>query len=490
MKSQEKIRKDWFILVILYLCYFVALLIASSFTSPLYTHYYGDDAALFSLLGKGVVQGKILYTDLFDHKGPIIFFINALGHMLGGYKGIFFLQCVAGGISLTFLFYIAKMLNPNPKTIWEYILLFACAYIVFFYTFERGNLTEEYSQPFISAALYFFVKFAVRSDEITRHPPLYAFIYGVAFAVLAFLRLNNAVTICAGIMSIFLFLLHKKEYKNLLLNLIAGCVGIALVAVPICLYFQYHSALYEMIYATFLYNFNIVGDSGRQEFLDYIVKFSVLFFPIIICGILLCAYVIRKRTITFLDALLGCILLCNVIIFNLANRYPHYFAIFVPVYLVFLLRYFRIEKKKIVPYLIATCTVVNLLHIGYYTAVTVYSCHFTNKAEIRYNLVQDAIAVIPESEQDSVIGYQIPVSYYILGDIIPCYKYYTWQESWGKINNQVVPDFMEWVSTEKPLWVLTTPQEDNPDLTRILHQEYELMLENELLIAYRLCDGQ
>lgn len=110
-----KRQKDFAYLGIILLLYIVALLITSKSTSPLYPHVYGEDSALFSLLGKGILQGKTLYAELFDHKGPVIFYINALGQLLGGYTGILFLQCLFGCVSICFLYYTAKILCGTQK---------------------------------------------------------------------------------------------------------------------------------------------------------------------------------------------------------------------------------------------------------------------------------------------------------------------------------------------------------------------------------------
>jgi hypothetical protein len=260
----------------------------------------------------------------------------------------------------------------------------------------------------------------------------------------------------------------------------------SLVVAPLCIYFAQYSALNEMLYATFGHNFHIALNSGNQSFFDYPLKFIVLYLPMAICFALWCSHIIKKRNIAFVDALLGSILLLNFVVFLFANRYPHYFAVFVPVYLAFLSRYFTFEKKKIITHLVVVCTVVNLLHVGYYTASGLYSCFISKSTETSFNGVQDAIQVIPESERNSIIGYQIPVSYYVLGDIIPCYKYYTWQESWAMTTPQILSDFMEWVRTDQPLWILTTPEEDHLKLLEILNENYYVAFENELLICYRL----
>jgi hypothetical protein len=45
---------------------------------------------------------------------------------------------------------------------------------------------------------------------------------------------------------------------------------------------------------------------------------------------------------------------------------------------------------------------------------------------------------------------------------------------------------MDWVQSEKPLWILITPQEDHPVLMKLLSEQYEVKTENQLLVCYRL----
>ena len=60
------------------------LLIFSWSTSPLY-QTYGGDSPFFQIIGLGITQGKVPYVDLFDHKGPVPFFMNALVVLLHGH---------------------------------------------------------------------------------------------------------------------------------------------------------------------------------------------------------------------------------------------------------------------------------------------------------------------------------------------------------------------------------------------------------------------
>ena len=62
-------------------CSVLALIIAST-SSPLYAANFWTDSNLYFTIGRGMTQGLMPYRDLFDHKGPLIFMIYALGAMV------------------------------------------------------------------------------------------------------------------------------------------------------------------------------------------------------------------------------------------------------------------------------------------------------------------------------------------------------------------------------------------------------------------------
>lgn len=64
------------IIFLLFVC-LVFMLICAGFTSPLYPHYTGLDSSVFLTVAKGIVNGRIPYVDLFDHKGPVFYWMEA-----------------------------------------------------------------------------------------------------------------------------------------------------------------------------------------------------------------------------------------------------------------------------------------------------------------------------------------------------------------------------------------------------------------------------
>ena len=67
------------------------LLFFSQTLSPLYT-IEACDSSVFKLMGQAMLHGKVPYTDLFDHKGPVLYAIEAFGQwVIPGRNGLFFL---------------------------------------------------------------------------------------------------------------------------------------------------------------------------------------------------------------------------------------------------------------------------------------------------------------------------------------------------------------------------------------------------------------
>ena len=69
-------------------------------TSFLWPGYCGYDSAIFQTIGKYWAEGSVPYRDLFDHKGPLIFFIDMVGYWIHGRAGILVPQTVSLAASL------------------------------------------------------------------------------------------------------------------------------------------------------------------------------------------------------------------------------------------------------------------------------------------------------------------------------------------------------------------------------------------------------
>lgn len=179
-------------------------------------------------------------------KGPVFFWMEAAGYFFGGRTGVFFLQCLLLLCDLFLVERISSLLHADRQTV---ILSFFPA---FFFLFQHGNLTEEFSMPMLLASMYYELKYLLSEED--KHSPWSAFFYGILIGLIGFIRLNNAVIVCALLLCIAVLLIKKKLWLNLLCNLTMGVLGLAAMTGPVCFYFYRHGALYDMIYGTFLHN--------------------------------------------------------------------------------------------------------------------------------------------------------------------------------------------------------------------------------------------
>ena len=104
MTKRITILKSLFLTALLFVTIF------SYTTSPLY-HLNGltPDSIIFQIIGKYWAQDSIPYKDLWDMKGPFIFFINAIGYTLTDSRtGIYIIQIILMWLTLLCAYHICS----------------------------------------------------------------------------------------------------------------------------------------------------------------------------------------------------------------------------------------------------------------------------------------------------------------------------------------------------------------------------------------------
>ena len=458
-----------------------AMLLCCAYTSPLYPNYNNSDSPIFILIGKGIVEGKLCYVDLFDHKGPVMFFLEALGWAIDGRTGIWILECAAMIASEFAIIGICRELKAKP------LLPIVSSAMVLFYTFCHGNLTEDYALPLIYGSLYFAVKYFSSGHE--KHPVRYAYFYGICIGLIAFVRINNALIIFSLILGIMIDLIRKRQIKNLFANLAAGVLGIVTIAVPVCVYFYLHDALYDMLYATFLYNLVYAKESSHLHLWENYL-FVVLYAPVVFSIIVFWMRRSRYNKSLMRTLLIASVLSLLMLIY--ANVYEHYFTLAIPLFTVAVAMAVpqpclkAIAKPKHVSALLACLGLIVLANTGlaaYRAAAPFYKSYLTDIAYDRYHQMNESASEIPEDERDSVLGLGIPAEWYLDMDITPCYRYYTLQQWWSTSENDVYGETVSFVETEHPQWLVT--KKGSTYGVDEIETAYELAEENDYASFYR-----
>ena len=211
-----------------------------------------NDSHCLLTVGRGLIHGKIVYRDLVEQKGPILYFINALGALISPYdfKGVYVTECIACSAFVIFSLKTVRLLTGKSG-----ILSAVTAGVLTFvsyssHCFAYGDTAEEFCLPFMAAGLYLCIK-AVASDRITFRETIPT---GIMIACIFWIKF----TVCGMFVGIALYLcyylLRRKDIKTLLKTIAGVLIGFAALSVPVILFFAVNKALPDMIDIYFIQN--------------------------------------------------------------------------------------------------------------------------------------------------------------------------------------------------------------------------------------------
>lgn len=443
------------------------VLICSYSTSPLFAAYYRGDSAQFLTIGKAWALGKIPYKELFDHKGPIIYFIDMLGFKIAGTKsGVCVFQIIFMLVTVNALYNIGKLSSENPLCS---VFTTGIALIFLKLNYSEGNSVEEYCLPFITVSSYYQLRFFYQRSDT--HPPLAALWYGMTLGVCALTRTTNAVIVCSGILIITIILLSRKRYVNLWNNMCSFLIGCLLISVPFIIYFYEKGCLSEFVYSTFTYNVEYLKKMQPwikgADLMD-IAKFLIVYFVYFCVGAAALFALWRKAYVLFSFYVLSFAI--ESYLFFSGASFVQYPAVCLP-QLVFLLNEIcLLENKKVADRLmkLIVMQMIVVICIGMIQINrAVEKCQDTNKS------YEKLIAKIPITERNSFVAYggnQFK-ELYLYFDLIPYYKYFVIQEWHAGFSETVRNDIYETFMKGDVKWILTDGNTSVID--DVLRQRYE-----------------
>lgn len=497
-RSSKLTRRDLWCILALLLAVIPFLLVFASATSPL-THWLGWDSSIFNLLGRSLLAGKIPYADIFDIKGPMIYFIEALGQLMAPWRaGSFLLEIPFDMLSVLFLYLTARLFLSRGKS----VAAVGLSFLFLAATITCGNLTEEYCLPADALCLYLALRlFKGDWDGKADNPPAYAFVYGVCCAYTTWIKITHGALIFGLVLYFTCSLLWQKKFKLLFQNAGAYLAGIALITVPIVAWFVSHDALGDMLFGTFIAPLRYAGLNAEQRTLAGYIKLVGDLAPVLAVVFLVLFFRLYRRPS-------GRLLLCCCAVSAAAllpgASYSHYFMVltpYIPVGTALMLGCRRGEgesaprTKKWMDLLFAAYSVVLFAAGAYFGGV--YSASYLLPSVDQgvvgtLEAYTQQGALIPEQERDSVLLYAGSTAsrWYEANRIIPCYKYCV--SSFITYTPEAIEDFTRLMQTDPPLWIGTFTDRANAvgGFTDILYdalaEKYDLAADSAGLSLYRL----
>ena len=450
-------------------------------TSPLY-HVFGNtpDSPIFQIIGKYWAEGSIPYKDLWDLKGPFIFFVNALGYgMTGTSAGVYGIQVISLFLTLCVVY---RILSRHFSSISSFVFtLLSLAGLS--YTYEGGNLTEEYILFPLTLSFYYITrwldKFELEHDVL--HSPFHAFVYGTVLGLSLMTRLTNALSLCAAVGVITIILLWHKEYKNLLLNMLLFCIGFTIVTMPFIVYFYCHNVFTDMWNGIFMFALKYAGNS-MMNLSDIGIHYFILSYLnsiLLIIVSLLMLY--RNNVVTVRAVLYLSSATIPFIWFCLGNGYGHYGMTVFPL---FCLAMTEIHNMKLHTLSVAISL---LVIIGAASKVRfMYIMYNWENKEV--SECRQFLADVPCIDYSSFAAYECDPNLYLALNIRPAVPVFSLQEI-GRDRIRGWDSFLTSLFQKSlPKWLLVKryQTEDNIIIQPILNKNYEMVADSNELELYKL----
>ena len=300
--------------------------------SPLSRVISTGDSNVYVYCAQQILDGKIMYKEVFDHKGPLLYLINAFGLIIGNGNtiGVWFLEIVSLFTSLLFIYKSIRLFYDKFIA-----LISSLSSLILFMLTSGGNIPDEYAICFISIAMYYFFKI-FRKDSIKQK---HYFIISLCFACVLLLKPNLVIMWGVGWLLYLILLIKEQKWTVLKSFVIFSFIGVVVVLIPFFFYFSITDSITDFKFCYWDFN-RAYSDFSIKSMLVRISKRAYLYpiyrycnvhiflFSFLIVAVINFKYFQNKRLIIFVASTL----LLSIIGVSLGQYLlVFYYLIFVPI---------------------------------------------------------------------------------------------------------------------------------------------------------------
>ena len=400
------------IYMFLLVCVFSMMLLTIN-SSPLFDTSIGD-SAVFVTMGRAMKSGKILYKELFDHKGWYLYLINFLAAIISKESliGLFLVEVIFMFMSSLLVFKICSEFQDKNVALLSSLLMIVCMLNPF--TMQGGNFTEEYTLPFQFLAIYLAIVYMKSGNY--QHKPAIMFVHGLIVGIVMNLRANHVLMWLPIALIVAYRLVIARDFRCLVRNILSGIAGLFVGILPVIIYAWVNNALYDVLFGTFIYNFTYI--SNNTVSLRVIVLHIIMQIPLCVAIFVSCIVIVRSKIISSTECVLYfSILFASIVAISISGRaYGHYYMYVIPFVIPALCWFSKLLLQKISLKTAILClSVFAVLFAG---AICLRRYYVIRTSTRNYNLGIDI------EDDKNVIVLENVCEFYVYNGIIPQEKYF------------------------------------------------------------------
>ena len=250
------------------------ILLLTSQSSPLYPiNLWGDANCLFTV-GRVMKDGGVLYRDIYEQKGPLLYLIHALAACLSdtSFWGVYIMEALAMTVAL-YAAYRLMRLRAGMGFSLGAAAFFGAAFASCT-AFIRGDSAEEFCLPLLMAALAIaYAEYGRRAKPMRMKRLFVCGVLAGCIATIKYTLLGAMIGLCAveGVLAL-------KEGGLLRALKSAGVFlgGMAVPILPWIVYFAANGALSDA-YAAYIYNNIFLYSGAAKTWADRLTEWTTLF---------------------------------------------------------------------------------------------------------------------------------------------------------------------------------------------------------------------
>lgn len=462
----------------------ISMILMAYNTSP-FIDRIGEDSGIYLLIGKYLLKGRTLYIDFFDHKGPIIFFINCIPQIFfSGALGVWVIETICMSLSSILIFKISSKLLKN-----NFAQLISLAYILMsVFLMNGGNYSEEYANLFNIICIYIFINWReCTAKDVSKKQCI---LLGFSIAFNFFMKPNIALfSLCIWVYILIQLARLKKD--SIIKYLLYSVVGICIVSVPIFIFCIIQNNLYEMFDAMIIHNIRYCLEGSKEG--STINNTNPTFQGVVLISIIISIVAIAKSFSSskfrrgFFIIIIQVMTILNILVGG--NGFNYYLLMEIPVLclcsIVILedIKTKKIFNKKIfvVGIFALSCT---LLYIQAFVSINIIDIKYES-ADYKIK-AKELGSNINADEKNDVFGYDAPAIWFLENDIEPPFKYFTMQEWMAKSDPVIRDKINEYVLNNNPKWIVLYKEDiKNQSLKNEIENNYTKISENKSGYLYR-----
>ena len=221
-------------------------------SSPLYPMNDNCDLNIFKTMGRGILDGIVPYRDLYEQKGPLLFFLHALLSLFfpGSYLGDYLLESLLFGLFLYYCGRITALYVKNPLAPWL-SMLFLATVLPCSRLFHNSGTIEQLFLFALPLSLFPILR-AIREGRLLNFRE--GFLIGTLAAMGFWTKYTFSGFFGALALFVVLWYISRRQAGEVPRAALSMLEGFAAISLPLLLYFAANRALGDLFDVYFRQN--------------------------------------------------------------------------------------------------------------------------------------------------------------------------------------------------------------------------------------------